>query len=69
MVALVFDNRNPSQETFAIDPWRAVVYSLEYGRKHMLAILPTIWKPGFILKNHLDWSGSPFLTLKKAFHE
>ena len=31
-----------SHEMFAIDTWRAVIYSLGHGRKHMLAILPTI---------------------------
>ena len=51
MVTHVFDNSNLSQEIFAIDAWRALIYSLGHGRKHMLAILPTIWrlglKPGF----------------------
>ena len=36
MVTHVFDNSNLSQETFAIDTWRAVVCSLGHGRKHML---------------------------------
>ena len=43
----VFDNSNLSQEIFAIDTWRAVIYSLGHGHKHMLAILLTIWRPGF----------------------
>ena len=47
MVTHVFDNSNLSQEIFAIDTWRAVICSLGHGRKHMLMILPTIWKPGF----------------------
>ena len=47
MVTHVFDNGNLSQEMFAIDTWGAVICSLGHGRKHMLAILPTIWRPGF----------------------
>ena len=47
MVTHVFDNSNISQEIFAIDTWRAVICSLGHGRKHMLTILPTIWRPGF----------------------
>ena len=47
IVMYVFDNSNLSQEIFAIDTWRAVICSLGYGRKHMLKILPTIWRPGF----------------------
>ena len=43
----VFDNSNLSQEIFAIDTWRAVICSLGHYRKHMLTILPTIWRPGF----------------------
>ena len=51
MVTHVFDNSNRSQEIFAVDTqWRAVIYFLGHGRKHMLAILPTIWRPGFCLK-------------------
>ena len=46
MVTHVFDNSNLSQEIFAIDTWRAVICSLGHGRKHMLTILPTIWRPG-----------------------
>ena len=42
MVTHVFDNKNLSQETFAIDIWGAVICSLGHGRKHMLTILPTI---------------------------
>ena len=47
MVTHVFDNSNLSQEVFAIDTWRAVICSFGHGRKHMLTILPTIWRPGF----------------------
>ena len=47
MVTHVFDNGNLSQEIFAIDTWRAVMYSFGHGRKHMLTTLPTIWRPGF----------------------
>ena len=46
MVTHVFDNSDLSQETFAIDTWGAVICSLGHGRKHMLTILPTIWRPG-----------------------
>ena len=49
MVTHVFDNNsNLSQEIFAIDTWRAVIFSLGHGRKHMLTILTTIWRPGLI---------------------
>ena len=41
-VTHVFDNSNLSQEIFAVDAWRAIIYSLGHGGKHMLAILPTI---------------------------
>ena len=47
MATHVFDKGNLSQEIFAIDTWGAVICSLGYGRKHMLTILPTIWRPGF----------------------
>ena len=47
MVMYVFDNSNLSQEIFVIDTWRAVKCSLGHGRKHMLTILLTIWRPGF----------------------
>ena len=46
MVTHVFDNSNLSKEIFAIDTCRAVICSLGHGRKHMLTILPTIWRPG-----------------------
>ena len=42
MVTHVFDSSNLSQENYAVDTWRAVIYSLRHGHKHMLAILPTI---------------------------
>ena len=41
MIIHVLDNSNLSQDTFAIDTWKAVIYSLGHGLKHMLAILPT----------------------------
>ena len=44
MVTHVFDNSNLSQEIFAIDIWGAVICFLGHGRKHMLTILPTIWR-------------------------
>ena len=47
MVTHVFDNSYLSQEIFAIDTWEAVICSLGDGRKHVLTILPTIWRPGF----------------------
>ena len=46
MVTHVFDSSNLSQEIFAIDTWGAVRCSLGHGRKHMLTILPTRWRPG-----------------------
>ena len=46
MVTHVFDNSNLSQEIFAIDTWRAVICSLGHGRRHMLTIFPTTWRPG-----------------------
>ena len=49
MVTHVFDNSNLSQEMFAIDTWGAVICFLGHGRKDMLTILPTIWRPGFSL--------------------
>ena len=47
MVTHVVDNSNLSQEIFGIDTWGAVKCSLGHDRKHMLTILPTIWRPGF----------------------
>ena len=47
MVTLVFDNRNLSQENFAIYTWRAVMYALGLSRKHVLPIHRTIWRPVF----------------------
>ena len=52
MVTHVFDNSNLSQEIFAISTWRAVICSLGHGRKHMLMILSTIWRPGFMVINY-----------------
>ena len=42
MVTHVIANSNLSQDTFAIDAWRAVICSLGYDLKHMLTILLTI---------------------------
>ena len=47
IVTHVLDNSNLSQEIFVIDTWGAVICSLGHGRKHMLKILPTIWRLGF----------------------
>ena len=47
IVTHVFDNSNLSQKIFAIDTWGAVICCLGHGRKHMLTILPIIWRPGF----------------------
>ena len=44
-VTHVFDNSNLLQEIFGIDTWRGVIWSLEHGRKHILTISPTIWRP------------------------
>ena len=49
MVTHVFDDSNLSRENFAIDTWGAVICFLGQSRKHMLTILPTIWRPGFSL--------------------
>ena len=38
-----------------IDTWGAVICSLGHGRKHMLTILPTIWRPGFKVCSLLEW--------------
>ena len=43
MVTHVFDDSNLSHDIFATNTWRAVIYSLGHGRKHMLAILPAVW--------------------------
>ena len=45
----VFDNSNLPEEISAIATWRAAIYSFGHGRKHMLAILLTIWRPGLSL--------------------
>ena len=58
MAKYVFDNSNLLQEIFAIDNWRGVICSLGHGRKHMLTIFPTIWRPGlrllFVLRIFLN---------------
>ena len=46
MVTHFFDNSNLSQQIVAIDTWGAVICSLGYDCKHMLMIVPTIWRPG-----------------------
>ena len=56
MVTHVFDNSNLSQEIFAIDIRGAVICSLGHGRKHMLTILLTIWRPGLKATFHLTIS-------------
>ena len=45
IVTHVFDNSSLSQKIFAIYTWGAVVCPLGHGRKHMLTLLPTIWRP------------------------
>ena len=59
MVTHVFDNSNLSQEIFAIDTWRAVLCSLEHGRKHMLTILPTRKKECLHPWVRVDQAGRP----------
>ena len=49
MVTHVFDDSNLSLESFAINTLRPVICSLGHGRKHMLTILPTKWRPGLML--------------------
>ena len=51
IVTHVFDISNLSQEKFAIDTLRAMICSLGHGRKHLLMILPTVWRSGFSRKN------------------
>ena len=43
----VFVNSNLLQEIFSIDTLGGVICPLGHGRKHMLTILQTIWRPGF----------------------
>ena len=57
MVTYVFDNSSISQEILAIDTSGAVMCSLGHGRKHMLTLILTIWRPGFK-------SGHLFLIIK-----
>ena len=62
MVTHVFDNSTLSQDIFAIDTWGAVICFLGHGRKHMLTILPTIWRLGFRvgrLRNKETADGTP----------
>ena len=71
MAAHVFDYCNLSQEIFAIDIWRAVIHSLGHGCKNMLAILPTISRPGLKLALHIvvmvvSTVANVFLTLSQA---
>ena len=67
-VTHVFDNSNLSQEMFAIDTWRAVICSLGHGRKHMLTILPTVWRPGLVGKHdHFIKIGYCIFKIHKPF--
>ena len=45
MVTHVFDNSNLSQDIFAIDTWGAVICFLVNGRKHVVMILLSNWRP------------------------
>ena len=67
MVTHVFDNSNLSQEIFAIDTWRAVICSLGHGRKHMLTIPPTIWRPGLKQVDDVDANESSFVHTVELF--
>ena len=60
MVMYVFYNSNISKEIFAIDTLRAVICYLGNGRKHMLTILPTIWRPGLSRKDRKHRLGTRF---------
>ena len=66
MVTHVFDNSNLSQEFFAMDTCGAVICSLGHGRKHMLTILPTIWRPGFTTAVCESWNVSVKYTWDNA---
>ena len=55
------DLSNFSQEIFVFDTWGAVKRSLGHGRKHMLMILPTIWRPGLIMKTQSSSTRSKLL--------
>ena len=48
IVTHVFYNRNLLQGIFAIVTRKAVICSFGHGCKHVLTILPTIWRPGFM---------------------
>ena len=71
MVTHVFDSYNLPQQIFVIDTWRAAIYFLGHGLKHMLTILPTIWRPGLKPGFHIDVMvvstvANLFLTLSQA---
>ena len=56
----VFNNSNLSEETFAIDNWRIVIFSLGHGHKHIFTIPLTTWRPGlklyqFVLQSSYFW--------------
>ena len=63
MVTHVSDKSNLSQETFAIDTWRAVIYSLGDGRRHMLATITTIWRPGKIKDSRFLFAQTQFTCM------
>ena len=68
MVTHVFDNRNFSQEIFAIDTWGAAICSLGHGGKHMLTILPTIWIGTRLKFNEdLTWRGNKIILFQVCF--
>ena len=48
MVMHVFDNSTLPQEICAIDTCGAVICSLGHCHKHILTILPILWRPGLI---------------------
>ena len=66
MVTHVFDNSNLSLEIFAIDTWRALICSFRHGRKHILTILPAIWRPGFNISFYLFRKND--MKLKQNFY-
>ena len=65
MVMHVSENSNLSQEIFATDTWGAVICSLGHGRKHMLTILPTIWRPGLKATSHSRIFDIPMRPLRE----
>ena len=66
------DLSNFSQEIFVFDTWGAVKRSLRQGRKHILTILPTIWRPGLIMKTQSSSTRSKLLRSRatvSVFHK